>query len=413
MKKKYLAYCINDLKKLSQIINGDILLLKKICQNFDKLFIINTGNLRFIKNKKDKLNKKDFSIDKKKSKFIVKNKNLKLPKNIELFNPKNIEDFENFMKDKHIIGINKFGRTFNDLKIHFLFKKFDIKQIQISDLGNLQSDIFPVKNYDIIAWYNKFRHDVGHMLTVILSNIGLVPKIDIRFTSNMQTFKSVKKNSLFKKLNFFYCKEHILINTKAYDHIALNNLKILEKKIVLLDVMFKHPEIVGMGDLPKPRLIKKFYNKINKFLKILENNYKKKIVVCIHPKDNLKEKKKLFDKYKVIKYATRKNIIESFMVLFFDTSAIVDAILLKKKIILLTTNLQGKNSIRVGKDYHKKTGVFKINLDNYELKNKKTLLNQLNKSKIDQLNYIRSYLAPDGENLGFEKIIKTIKKRFF
>ena len=56
---------------------------------------------------------------------------------------------------------------------------------------------------------------------------------------------------------------------------------------------------------------------------------------------------------------------------------------------------------------------FKINLDNYEFKNKKTLLNHLNKSKINQLSYIQTYLTPDGNNLGFEKIIKTIKNRFF
>ena len=91
----------------------------------------------------------------------------------------------------------------------------------------------------------------------------------------------------------------------------------------------------------------------------------------------------------------------------------MDAILLKKKIILLTTSLQGKNSMNVGGGYHKKVGIFKINLDNYEFKNKKTLLNQLNKSRINQLNYIKSYLAPDGNNLGFEKIIRIIKDRFF
>jgi len=413
MKKKYLAFCIGDLKHLAQSINGTRLLLEKTCENFDKLFIINTENLRFLKTKNRLYNKRDFFINKKNSKLVIKNKKLKLPKNIEFFNPQNVRDFKNFMQDKNIIAINLFGRTFNDLKIHFLFKYFNIKQVQISDHGNVQSDIFPVKNYDIIAWFKKFNHDCGHMVTVILSNMGLVPKIDIRFISSKKTFKSLRKNSLFKRFNFFYSKQHILINSKAYDYIVSNNPKISEKKIVLLDVMFKHPEIVGMGDLPEPRVIKKFYNKINKFLKILENNYKKKIVVCIHPKDNLKDKEKIFNKYKVIQYATQKNIIESFMVLFFDTSAIVDAILLKKKIILLTTSLQGKNSMRIGDDYHKKTGIFKINLDNYEFKNKKTLLNQLNKSKIDQLNYIRSYLAPDENNLGFEKIIKTIKSRFF
>ena len=72
-----------------------------------------------------------------------------------------------------------------------------------------------------------------------------------------------------------------------------------------------------------------------------------------------------------------------------------------------------KNSVNIGGDYQKKAGIFKINLDKYEFKNKKTLLNQLNKSRINQLSYIKSHLAPDGNNLGFEKIIKTIKDRFF
>jgi len=413
MKKKYLAYCINDLNKLNQIINSDKLILEKICQNFDKLFIINTGNLRFYKNKNDKLDKKNFSTNKKKFNLVIKNKNLRLPKNIILFNPQGVKDFKNFLKDKDIIGINKFGRTFNDLKIHFLFKYFNIKQIQVSDLGNIQSDIFPVTKYDISAWFNKFKHDVGHMTTVALSNFGLVPKIDIRFTSSKKTFKSLRKNSLFKKFNLFYYKQHILINSRAYDYIASNNPKISEKKIVLLDLMFKHSEFLDMGSIPKPKVMKEFYDKVNKFLNVLETNYKKKIVICLHPKDNLKEKEKIFNKYKVVKYETRKNVTESFLVLFFDTSAIVDAILLKKKIIVLKSNLMDKNSWMIADDYHKKVGIFKINLDNYEFKSKKALLSQLNKSKINQLNYTKTYLAPDGNNLGFEKIIKTIKSRFF
>ena len=40
--------------------------------------------------------------------------------------------------------------------------------------------------------------------------------------------------------------------------------------------MFKHPEIVKMGDVPETKVIKKFYIKVNKFLKLIENNFKKK-----------------------------------------------------------------------------------------------------------------------------------------
>ena len=184
MKKKYLAFCIGDLKHLAQSINGTRLLLEKTCENFDKLFIINTENLRFFKTKNKLYNKRDFFINKKNSKLIIKNKKLKLPKNIEFFNPQNIMDFKNFMQDKNIIAINSFGRTFNDLKIHFLFKYFNIKQIQISNIFNLQGKPFLVKKYNIFVWFNKFNLDFGHILTVELSNLGLVPKIDIRFVSS-------------------------------------------------------------------------------------------------------------------------------------------------------------------------------------------------------------------------------------
>ena len=277
MKKKYLALCVGDLKNLGGTIHGYKFLLEKFCKNFDKLFIINTENLRFLKKENIPHNKKDFFINKKNFKLIIKNKKSKLPKNIELFNPQKVMDFKNFMKDKNIIAINSFGRTFNDLKIHFLFKYFNIKQLQISNLGNLQAEIFPVTKYNILPWLNKLNHDFGHTITVVLSNLGFVPKIDIRFISSKKTFKALKKNSLFKKLNLFYCKEHILINSKSYDYLALNNLRISENKIVLLDLMFNHPEFIEMGSTPKSEIIKKFYNKINELLKLLEKNYKKKL----------------------------------------------------------------------------------------------------------------------------------------
>jgi len=41
MKKKYVAFCFGGLKYLSQLINTNRFILKKICENFDKLFIIN------------------------------------------------------------------------------------------------------------------------------------------------------------------------------------------------------------------------------------------------------------------------------------------------------------------------------------------------------------------------------------
>ena len=63
-------------------------------------------------------------------------------------------------------------------------------------------------------------------------------------------------------------------------------------------------------------------------------NLWKKIVVCIHPRDNLEVKKKIFKDFEVLQNVTSENIIKSFLVIF-ESSAIIDAILTKKRIITL------------------------------------------------------------------------------
>ena len=41
------------------------------------------------------------------------------------------------------------------------------------------------------------------------------------------------------------------------------------------------------------------------------------------------------------------------------------------------------------------------------------LLSKLDDAKKNYSNYIKSFIAPDGNNIGCEKIIKTLKERFF
>ena len=100
-KKKCLAWFVSDLKTLGGKITSQKFIIEKICNSFDKLYIVNTENLRFLKNAnyffentKNIYSKKDFIINKKNSKLIIKNKNLKLPNNVEFFNPLNSQDFK-------------------------------------------------------------------------------------------------------------------------------------------------------------------------------------------------------------------------------------------------------------------------------------------------------------------------------
>ena len=66
--------------------------------------------------------------------------------------------------------------------------------------------------------------------------------------------------------------------------------------------------------------------------------YNKKAVVCLHPTDNLQLKKKYFPNLEVVQHQTTENTYKAFLVLFIESSAIVDAILLKKRILNLISN---------------------------------------------------------------------------
>ena len=418
MKKKHLALFINDLKRFNSLVITHRFLFQKICENFEKLFIINIENLCFFPSGASGFNNKDFFFDKKKRKLIVKNKNLKLPNNIEFFQPLDTNDFKKFMFDKDIVGINTFGRTFKELKVHFLLKKYNIKQIQISNIGNIQTQVVPIKNTYWKAWIYKFQHDYGHKLTMLLSNFGMVSKIDIRFVSNKEIINNLKstkgiKNFLFKKFNLFYCKKHILVNSDSYDIIASSKPTIKEEKIVLLDIMFDHEWTIAMGSNLVVKDTKGFYFRMKKLLNNLSKVYKKKVVVCIHPKDNLNKKKKIYSNYEGVKYASKENIFKAFLVIFFDTSTITNAIFLEKKIIVITSNVMDKNQISVALDYHHKAGITKINLEDYSIKNKKELLHKLNKAKKKYSKYNKKFLVPDGKNFGYKKIIKIVKNNFF
>ena len=78
------------------------------------------------------------------------------------------------------------GRNLSDLRANLILKKFNITIIQISNIGFYNSAI-PITKQDlannflkVISYY--INKKIGQKLT-LLSNLGLAPKVDIRFTS--------------------------------------------------------------------------------------------------------------------------------------------------------------------------------------------------------------------------------------
>ena len=67
MKKKHLALFIYDLRKFHATFTTNGFLYQKICENFEKLFIISIENLCFFSSGTSGFNNKDFFFDKKKT----------------------------------------------------------------------------------------------------------------------------------------------------------------------------------------------------------------------------------------------------------------------------------------------------------------------------------------------------------
>ena len=405
--KKYLAWLIDssDNQVFNKMINTSYFLIDNICKKFEKIYIINFINLKFFSNKKEKSN---FTI----------NKKLKIPNNIEFFIPLNSKDFANFMIGKELIGINSLGRKFSDLKIYLLLKKYKIKQVQISNIGNIQTRWLPLKNYFWKGVLWKLKHVYAHKFIVLLSNLGLISKIEIRFMTNSAIVECIKKSKNFYKriFNHFklsYAKEIILVNSRAFDLYKVDKTKVRENLIVHLDWILDDPQFLVFKDPLDKKSIEKHYFYLEKLLKYFSNVYKKKVVVPLHPMDDLKLKKKYFPDFDVVQFQTRESILEAFIVFFFESSAILDAILLKKKIINLHSDVFDKHQINMNQELNRKIGILNINIRDEVFAKKDDLLLQLDNAAEKYSNHIKTYIAPDGDNLGYEKIIKTLKERFF
>ena len=402
--KKYLA--IFSHTPINHIYSTNSLLINHLCENFDKIYLIDMYKFKLFTQWPSFARDFDYKV----------NSKLEVPNNIEIFIPKTIKDFEYFMIGKELIGINILGRFLSDLKINFLLGKHQIKQVQITNIGfhNISTKILNISFWENLTF--RVNKHYGHKLTVLLSNFGLLPKIQIRFTSSSEIINIINKSFVKKilfKLKLFYVKEFMLINSRSFDIFKKNKIKTSEDKIVLIDYNLEHPGLVAyQGNLNKINIEKHYYY-LNKLVNSLENMYNKKVVVCIHPSDNLELKKKYFPNSEVVQYQTMENIYKAFLVLFIDSSAIVDAILLKKRILSLNSSFAGENANSHALWWTKKVGFMKFNIDDEIKIDKYKLLSNLDAAKKNYSNYINSYIAPDGDNIGYEKITKTLKERFF
>ena len=151
--KKYLAWLIAA-NNLRGVFTSQSFLIEKLCEKFEKIYLINLLNLRYFP---------DYVIKKKEFNDKI-DKKFKIPKNFEIFYPKTKKEFEDFMIGKELIAINNLGKLFSDLSIHLFLNKHRIKLIQISQIGNIQITQTPIKGH---FWNGIKYFEVCHMARTV------------------------------------------------------------------------------------------------------------------------------------------------------------------------------------------------------------------------------------------------------
>jgi hypothetical protein len=409
-KYKYLILivAIRNNKEFKQIFSNNHFTYQYLFKSFKNVCVVDINNLVFFK-KKNNLDK-----------TILKNFFPRL--NIKFFSFNRFKNLHNFLKRKKIVVIKKFGNTYGELPLNMFLKFYDLKLITIGNSGNrniiLESsnNLFKLLKYFLVK-------KLAHKITVFLSMIGLVRKIDIRFISNPDFLRFNNQNFLNKLAKIFklpYAKELIPINSKAYDICKITNIKTENNYISVLDEQLNDPHWTRFRDPIKKKNLDAHYKKFNLYLKKLSKILKKKVVICIHPNDNFEEKKKIFKSYKVVKYRTREFIYKSFLVVFFESSAIVDAILLNKNITTIHSKILDKNQLYCSMIYVNGVNapisnidkLYKVNLTKSYLF-KKNIIKNKNQIFKDYEIFKNKYLcAGINDDLGVEVIKKTIRYKY-
>lgn len=349
------------------------------------------------------------------NKFNLKKKINLDQKKYKFFFPKNQNEFLNFTKNKKVTIIVNSTRSWRSLKLFFLLKKVNSNLIQISNIGNIQGTEY--KNYKSFYKQNFFKA-IPHKLYLLFTFLNLIPKIDIKFISNKKQFLKFKNNFLVKLgLNIFSAKKLILVNSLAYDEVINSKNEINKKYIVMLNTNINHKDAIKFSGKTSKERVHLANMKLKKFLEKISKEFEKEVVICLHPSSNLKAEREIFKKFKVVQFQTKKFIRQAWILFLYETSSVVDAFILNKKIINLENSAMGQNWVNQCQQYPRKTGIAKINIDNDYYTDhinliRKTLNQKNNPPKYDD--FVRSHLrADEKKEMGSTKILKTIKKLYF
>tara|TARA_B100002052_G_C15836073_1_gene577804 strand:- start:64 stop:1236 length:1173 start_codon:yes stop_codon:yes gene_type:complete len=386
------------------------MIIGEICNNkiFNKKFYLQKNLYTFLSNKY----KKFYFIN---VFYIFNKKKVKkfnfYKKNIIIFNPKNIKELNDFLKKDKIFLINNLSIKFKHILIHYLLSKKNIFQISFLNVAIFSN--YKIENWDHANIKQKIYFIFKKRFSLIIYRILIILKI-----LNQINILYVAQKKVFLKYSQYYNKKSLF--RKRYKNILKTNIKFpLLKKfkknknsyLVFIDSNILHPEYIKRGQRLVRKDLQDYFYYLKTYLVNLQKLFKKKIVICLHPSSNLKLYKKNLGNFKMYKYQTDKYIMNSFILLFHDTSSIFSGILLKKKIIHLKSTIMGTYANKRAEFYTNKIKFVCHDIEKQHLIDKKRLvLNLKNNLKKYDVFLNRLYFFKN-DSLSIEKLLaKEIQK---
>ena len=357
-------------------------------------------------------NKTDIKKKIKYSKLFKKNEK----KKIHLFQPKNKIEFIKFIENKKIIAIDNVGKDFKDFKFRWWLNKPNIYLVLLLDSGNIsnENDFNSSDVENKIFYYSKKLNKIIYRLLILLN---FFPKTKLYFDSRKYIYENYKNSKIRKIVNKFPFFKFLLnfqnvykINSGCYENYhkfkQKNNLN--NKNILFLDGNYKHPEILSREDINIKNTRSKYFKFLKEKFLMLERILKKKVEICLHPSSNLQEYRKFFKNFKIHKGKTGEKVFKSNIVLFHMSSSIMDAIISKKKIIILETDILGKYLSKRINAYKNMLKLPSIKLEEQINLKKSDVTKMMKFSKKNIDIFVKNNLMSDNKELPTKKFIRII-----
>ena len=401
MKKSICLFTLGeDLNKIFIVHSKIILQLKKEFGNFT---IISFSN--FLQN--EEVKKIDIEL--------LKKLNIS---DIKFFFPKTKKDFNKYIEDKKIYGIDCMGINYTkSWKFRRMVNKKNISLVLILDGGYISNEVI-VPNIGIKNILYESKRYLLRKIYRLLVLINFFPPIFIYFDCRKNIVDHFLKNKkfhyvekFFPFLNIFNIKNIYHINNKSFDYSNLNDDIVSENKIIFIDGNYKNEEFLFRENLDFKEIEQYYFKYISKVLKKLEEIYEQKVEICLHPSSDERSYKDFFNKIgiHVSKGDTRKKIFQASIVLFHESSAIIDAIYLKKKIISLKTDLFGGYHSKRVELYKNELNLLSINIKDYIDLSKDKINKKYNESIPLYEKYLNKLHTKYDNEKGSEKITRILK----